>query len=135
MRLPCRVVEDYDVDRREVQGPRGLQPTRTNRPKSFMWKGVAPCCGLSSDIRGGFCRGVPPLPIPNREVKPARADGTDTPVGRVGRRRTSGGPDVALTPGPLFFVSHVLRFRSCFDLFEMFFEVKNLHLLPASSVR
>jgi len=26
-------------------------------------------------------------------------------------------------------------FRSCFDLFEMFFEVKNLHFLPASSVR
>ena len=25
--------------------------------------------------------------------------------------------------------------RSCFELFEMFFEVKNLHFLPASSVR
>ena len=24
---------------------------------------------------------------------------------------------------------------SCFELFEMFFEVKNLHFLPASSVR
>ena len=59
-----------------------------------MWKGVESCCDLSSDIRGGFSRGVPPLPIPNRAVKPARADGTDTPVGRVGRRRTSGSPDV-----------------------------------------
>ncbi len=27
------------------------------------------------------------------------------------------------------------RLRSCFELFEMFFEVKNLHFLPASSVR
>ena len=27
------------------------------------------------------------------------------------------------------------KFRSCFELFEMFFEVKNLHFLPASSVR
>ena len=25
---------------------------------------------------GGYCGGVPPLPIPNREVKPASADGT-----------------------------------------------------------
>ena len=62
-------------------------------------------CDLSSDIRGGFSRGVPPLPIPNRAVKPARADGTDTPVGRVGRRRTSGGPDVVMTSGLLFFIS------------------------------
>ena len=30
---------------------------------------------------GGYSDGVPPLPIPNREVKPARADGTARPVG------------------------------------------------------
>ena len=77
-----------------MQGPRGSQPTRTNSPKSSVWREVESCCDLSSDIRGGFSRGVPPLPIPNRAVKPARADGTDTPVGRVGRRRTSGSPDV-----------------------------------------
>ena len=64
---------------------------------------VVPCCDLSSDIRGGFSRGVPPLPIPNRAVKPARADGTDTPVGRVGRRRTSGSPDIDKMSGLLFF--------------------------------
>ena len=29
----------------------------------------------------------------------------------------------------------LLKERSSFDLFEMFFEVKILHLLPASSVR
>ena len=63
---------------------------------------VVPCCDLSSDIRGGFSRGVPPLPIPNRAVKPARADGTDTPVGRVGRRRTSGSPDIDKMSGLLF---------------------------------
>ena len=27
-------------------------------------------------LNGGYCGGVPPLPIPNREVKPACADGT-----------------------------------------------------------
>ena len=61
-------------------------------------------CDLSSDIRGGFSRGVPPLPIPNRAVKPARADGTDTPVGRVGRRRASGSPGRLMTSGAPFFV-------------------------------
>ena len=103
MRLPQRVVVDHDVDRREVQGPRGSQPTRTNSPKSSVWREVESCCDLSSDIRGGFSRGVPPLPIPNRAVKPARADGTDTPVGRVGRRRTSGSPDILSMSGLLFF--------------------------------
>ena len=29
----------------------------------------------------------------------------------------------------------MMRLRSCFELFEMFFEVKNLQFLPASSVR
>ena len=30
---------------------------------------------------GGYSSGVPPLPIPNREVKPGRADGTAHKVG------------------------------------------------------
>ena len=34
---------------------------------------------------GGYNVGVPPLPIPNREVKPNRADGTAF-RGRVGSR-------------------------------------------------
>ena len=42
------------------------------------------CMGLcndacSRDISGGYSDGVPPLPIPNREVKPDRADGTAHP--------------------------------------------------------
>ena len=32
-------------------------------------------CG-SQRHSGGYSAGVPPLPIPNREVKPGRADGT-----------------------------------------------------------
>ena len=42
--------------------------------------------GVLSPYSGGFCPGVPPLPIPNREVKPGRADGTAPQCGRVGRR-------------------------------------------------
>ena len=37
-----------------------------------------------SPISGGDSGGVPPLPIPNREVKPACADGTAMQCGRVG---------------------------------------------------
>ena len=39
---------------------------------------------------GGYSDGVPPLPIPNREVKPVSADGTATPSGRVGSRQLLG---------------------------------------------
>ena len=35
---------------------------------------------------GGYSSGVPPLPIPNREVKPVHADGTAVTCGRVGSR-------------------------------------------------
>ena len=46
-------------------------------------------CYLSQDIYcGGYCGGDPPLPIPNREVKPAIADGTAPPGGRVGSCRS-----------------------------------------------
>ena len=41
---------------------------------------------MSSLISGGYCDGAPPLPIPNREVKPACADGTAMQCGRVGHR-------------------------------------------------
>ena len=43
---------------------------------------------MSKFISGGYSVGVPPLPIPNREVKPVRADGTAS-SGRVGRRHFS----------------------------------------------
>ena len=43
---------------------------------------LSPC----NDILGGYCGGVPPLPIPNREVKPTYADGTAMQCGRVGSR-------------------------------------------------
>ena len=38
-------------------------------------------------------------------------------------------------PAHSFFQKKSILIRSCFELFEMFFEVKNLHFLPASSVR
>src|SRR5438045_4388886 len=39
-------------------------------------------------VSGGYIGGGPPVPIPNTEVKPSRADGTARPAcGRVGRCR------------------------------------------------
>ena len=40
-------------------------------------------------LSGGYCGGVPPLPIPNREVKLTCADGTAMQCGRVGSRLLS----------------------------------------------
>ena len=37
-------------------------------------------------LSGGYCGEVPPLPIPNREVKLTCADGTAMQCGRVGSR-------------------------------------------------
>ena len=41
--------------------------------------GLDKIVACSRDISGGYSDGVPPLPIPNREVKPDRADGTAHP--------------------------------------------------------
>ena len=66
------------------------KPSVTNCPDAFVWRvgvAVAVLASVSvcvfflsltvmSPISGGYSAGVPPLPIPNRAVKPGRADGT-----------------------------------------------------------
>ena len=52
---------------------------------------------------GGYGGGAPPLPIPNREVKPARADGTAHERGRVGCRHLTRLPDGDIRRGVSFF--------------------------------
>ena len=64
-------------------------------------------------LSGGYCGGVPPLPIPNREVKPTCADGTAMQCGRVGRRLLS---------------MKSLRFRKISEAF-LFFLLADLFLL------
>ena len=57
-------------------------------------------------LLGGYSSEVPPLPIPNREVKPACADGTAMQCGRVGGRlffRVESLTSVMMS-GTLFFV-------------------------------
>ena len=57
-------------------------------------------------LSGGYCGEVPPLPIPNREVKLTCADGTAMQCGRVGRRLLS---------------MKSLRFRKISEAFLFFF--------------
>ena len=88
---------------------RAVQPSTTNCPSAFAGPAVSEVRSQgfvsvadvqivrqqrtgcpNKRISGGYCCGVPPLPIPNREVKPARADGTAPQCGRVGRRLLQG---------------------------------------------
>ena len=73
---------------------------------------AAESCWFSpSVILGGHCGGDPPLSIPNRAVKPAIADGTDPPVGRVGSRRPSGARMSRYDVRAPFFVVRHLPYR------------------------
>ena len=100
-----RVVKDDDVDRRQVYRQRchsralliarnfgrrqagyaksGLLLSLRQKEKvstdtkSTLYTDVISCeIQYVNVISGGYSVGVPPLPIPNREVKPDRADGT-----------------------------------------------------------
>ena len=74
------------------------KPSITNCPNTFFRKVhsfncifSSLCCCACVQIRhtplsGGYCGEVPPLPIPNREVKLTCADGTAMQCGRVGSR-------------------------------------------------
>ena len=94
------------------------KPSITNCPNTFFMKVHSFNCIFSSlscfacvqirhpPLSGGYCGGVPPLPIPNREVKPTCADGTAMQCGRVGRRLLS---------------MKSLRFRKISEAFLFFF--------------
>ena len=91
-----RVVVDYDVDRMQVYRQRChsralliARPLFAFRVWRYIRSAIyghftffSSCLPYSGD----YSTGVPPLPIPNREVKPDHADGTAS-SGRVGSRR------------------------------------------------
>ena len=59
-------------------------------------------------IFGRLQRQGPPLPIPNREVKPASADDTAIPGGKVGRRQDYKPPQEI---GEVFFVDQFYKYQ------------------------
>ena len=117
------------------------KPSITNCPNTFFRKVHSFNCIYSSlscfacvqlrhtPLSGGYCGEVPPLPIPNREVKPVHADGTAVTCGRVGSRLLR----VLRAFGGLFFVriligvvsvvvrGNELRFRTEGDCFLVSF--------------
>ena len=54
-------------------------------------------------LSGGYCGEVPPLPIPNREVKLTCADGTAMQCGRVGSRLLSSEASITKVVGAFLF--------------------------------
>ena len=58
----------------------------TSTKRYILFYSCFACEDLSTPLSGGYSGRVPPLPIPNREVKPACADGTAMQCGRVGSR-------------------------------------------------
>ena len=67
------------------------QNNKTTKQQFYKYSFVQSIVNL---ISGGYCGGVPPLPIPNREVKPVRADGTAS-SGRVGSRLLLSKPQIS----------------------------------------
>ena len=66
-------------------------------------------------LSGGYCGEVPPLPIPNREVKLTCADGTAMQCGRVGSRLLLSRASDFERFLRLFCFSH--RFHRCSQIF------------------
>ena len=97
----------------EVRGLRSL-PHHVPHTRTRVRRVCAPLTSFSRRDSGGYCGGVPPLPIPNREVKPASADGTAMQCGRVGRRLLfKVRVPRSLTCGPGVFMSGRLEGRPC----------------------
>ena len=85
--LPARGFSTPVAGALKVRRARGFAGSlvREMRPRPWTWSPLASMWGKA--YPGGHCAGVPPLPIPNREVKPGCADGTAPQCGRVGGRR------------------------------------------------
>ena len=108
------------------------KPSITNCPNTFFRKVhsfncifSSLCCFACVQIRhtplsGGYCGEVPPLPIPNREVKLTCADGTAMQCGRVGSRLLLSRASDFERFLRLFCFSH--RFHRCSQIFP-----KSLH--------
>ena len=110
------------------------KPSITNCPNTFFRKVhsfncifSSLCCFACVQIRhtplsGGYCGEVPPLPIPNREVKLTCADGTAMQCGRVGSRLLSFfSLDYESSRGFFVFMRILFSHADCFFYADCFF--------------
>ena len=70
-----------------LNGAESCNSTFNNQHSTFNITYTFACVQIRHNpLSGGYCGEVPPLPIPNREVKLTCADGTAMQCGRVGNR-------------------------------------------------
>ena len=70
-----------------LNGAESCNSTINNQHSTFNITYTFACVQIRHNpLSGGYCGEVPPLPIPNREVKLTCADGTAMQCGRVGSR-------------------------------------------------
>ena len=82
---------------------------------------------------GGYSSGVPPLPIPNREVKPTNADGTAVTCGRVGSRLLK---EPYSDVGLLFLFVHVPILRTGARFLRSFLDIRRADsFFPSAVIR
>ena len=109
------------------------KPSITNCPNTFFRKVHSFNCIFSSlscfacvqirhnPLSGGYCSEVPPLPIPNREVKLTCADGTAMQCGRVGSRLLLSGASDFERFLRLFFFPQISQMTQIFSLLLFLF--------------
>ncbi len=116
MRFPYRAVGDYHVDRPQVQRQK-CQSRAVLIARRLLYRNVflllvflsPPYAGDRDRYNsGGNSNGDPPLPIPNREVKPVHAYDTAIPSGKVGSRQLQKASGQVL--GPFFVGGHAAFF-------------------------
>ena len=71
-----------------LNGAESCNSTFNNQHSTLLIR-LLVCKYVINPLSGGYCGEVPPLPIPNREVKLTCADGTAMQCGRVGSRLLS----------------------------------------------
>ncbi len=90
-----------------------------NRASARQWSRELAIVLTLHRFLGDYCVGVPPLPIPNREVKPVCADGTAMRCGRVGGCPFSYTESLILYGLGLSFLCLCLYDSFCFVYFDM----------------
>ena len=104
-----------------LNGAESCNSTINNQQSTFNITYTFACVQIRHNpLSGGYCGEVPPLPIPNREVKLTCADGTAMQCGRVGSRLLLSIASDFERFLRLFCFSH--RFNRCSQIFP-----KSLH--------